>query len=273
MGKFSISAAWEETKGLLARDGRLFASVALALIVLPAVVAGVLDPRAAGEVDAPFWFDLVVVVISLISMAGQLALIRLALGPSITVAGAVSHGLSRLLPYIASLVILGLAAVVLSIPFGIAAIAMGLNIEQGTFQSLSGPVALLLLVMVVLFLFVAVRFLMTMPVASAERAGPIEILKRSWTLTEGHWLKLFLFLIVVLLAAVLILVAVSMVIGSLVLILFGSAEPMTVGALVGAIVESLLTGLFSVVFTLMLTRIYVQLSGRESVERASEKES
>ena len=31
MGKFSISAAWEETKGLLARDGRLFASVALAL--------------------------------------------------------------------------------------------------------------------------------------------------------------------------------------------------------------------------------------------------
>src|SRR6187551_824278 len=105
MGKFSISAAWEQTKALLARDGRLFASVALALIVLPAVVAGVLDPREVGEVDAPIWFDLIVLVISLISMAGQLALIRLALGPSITVAGAVGHGLSRLLPYIAALVI------------------------------------------------------------------------------------------------------------------------------------------------------------------------
>ena len=273
MGKFSISAAWEQTKALLARDGRLFASVALALIVLPAVVAGVLDPREVGEVDAPIWFDLIVLVISLISMAGQLALIRLALGPSITVAGAVGHGLGRLLPYIAALVILGLAAVILSIPFGIAAISMGLNVEQGTIQSLSGPVALLLLVMVVLFLFLAVRFLMTMPVASAERAGPIDILKRSWALTEGHWVKLFLFLIVALLAAVLILVTVSMVMGSLILILFGSAEPMTVGALVGAIVESVITGIFSVIFTLMVTRIYVQLSGRETVEQPGAKES
>jgi uncharacterized membrane protein YhdT len=267
MGKFSISAAWEETKGLLARDGRLFASVALALIVLPAVIAGVVDPRGPGEVEAPRWFDLVVLVISLISMGGQLALIRLALGPSITVAGAVSHGLGRLLPYIVALVILGLGAIILSIPFGMAAIAMGLNVEQGTIESVSAPVAMVLLAMVILFLFIAVRFLMIMPVASAERAGPFEMLKRSWALSDGHWLKLFLFLLVALFAAVLILVTVSMVAGSLILILFGSAEPMSVGALAGAIVESIITGIFSVLFTLMLTRIYVQLSGRESVER------
>ena len=179
MSKFSISTAWEESKGLLARDGRLFASVALALIVLPAVIAGVIDPRGPGEVDAPRWFDLVVLVISLISMGGQLALIRLALGPSVTVAGAVSHGLGRLLPYIVALVILGLAAIVLSIPFGMAAIAMGLNIEQGTIESLSGPEALLLFAMVLLCLFIALRLLMTMQVASAERVGPFEILKRS----------------------------------------------------------------------------------------------
>lgn len=273
MGKFSISVAWEETKGLLARDGRLFASVALALIVLPAVIAGVVDPRAPGEVDAPRWFDLIVLVISLISIAGQLALIRLALGPSVTVAGAVSHGLSRMLPYLVALVILGLGAIILSIPFGMAAIAMGLDVEQGTIESVSGPVALLLLAMLVLFLFVAARFLITMPVASAERAGPFEILKRSWTLSDGHWLKLFLFLLVALITAVIILVTVSMVAGSLILILFGSAEPMSVGALIGAIVEGLFTGIFSVVFTLMLTRIYVQLSGRESVERVGEKAS
>jgi hypothetical protein len=237
--------------------------------VLPAVIAGVIDPRAQGEVDAPGWFDLVVLVISLISMGGQLALIRLALGPSVTVAGAVSHGLSRLLPYIVALIILGLAAIVLSIPFGMAAMAMGLDVEQGTIESLSGPVALLLLVMVILFLFLAVRFLMTMPVASAERAGPFEMLRRSWTLTQGHWLKLFLFLLVALSAAVLILATVSMVVGSLILILFGAAEPMSVGALIGSLVEGIVTGIFSVLFTLMLTRIYVQLSGRATVEKAA----
>ena len=142
ISSFSVSAAWEQTKALLARDGRLFASVALALIVLPAVVAGVIDPRAGGEVDAPTWFDLVFLLVTLISMAGQLALIRLALGPSVTVAGAMSHGLGRLFPYIVSLVILGLGVIILSIPFGMAAIAMGLSVEGGTIKSVSGPIAL-----------------------------------------------------------------------------------------------------------------------------------
>ena len=268
MTKFSISAAWEETKALLARDGKLFASVALALIVLPAVVAGVFDPRAPGEVDAPAWFDFVVLLISLVSMAGQLALIRLALGPSITVAGAVTHGLRRLGPYLLALIVLAFGAMLLSIPFAIAAIAMGLEIEQGA-ASLTGPIVLLLVILVLFFLFIAVRFLMAMPVASAERVGPIDMLKRSWALTQGHWLKLFLFLVVALFAAVLILGTVSMVAGSLILILFGTVEPMSVAALIGALIESVFTGIFSVLFTLMLTRIYVQLSGRESVEQAS----
>ena len=144
---------------------------------------------------------------------------------------------------------------------------MGLTIEQGTIKSVSGPVALLLLVMLILFLFIAARFLLTMAVASAERAGPFEMIKRSWTLTDGHWLKLFLFLMVALFTAVLILGTVSMVAGSLILILFGSVEPMSVAALIGALIESIFTGIFSVLFTLMLTRIYVQLSGRESVEQ------
>ncbi len=269
MTKFSISAAWDETKALLARDGRLFASVALALIVLPSVVAGAIDPRAAGEVDAPRWFNVVVLVISLISMAGQLAIIRLALAPSITVAGAMGHGFRRLPLYVVALIILGLGAMLLSIPFAIAAIAMGLDIEQdASAMAITGPLVLLVLLLVLFFLFVAVRFMMSMPVASAERAGPIGMLKRSWELTSGHWLKLFGFLLVALLTAVLILGAVSMVVGSLILILFGSAEPMSVAALVGALIEGVLTGIFSVLFTLMLTRIYVQLSGRDRVEDA-----
>jgi hypothetical protein len=36
MAKLSISRAWEETQDVLARDGRLLASVALALVFAPA---------------------------------------------------------------------------------------------------------------------------------------------------------------------------------------------------------------------------------------------
>ena len=37
MSKLSLSRAWEETTSVLARDGRLFVAVALALFVLPAL--------------------------------------------------------------------------------------------------------------------------------------------------------------------------------------------------------------------------------------------
>ena len=38
MSKLSLSRAWEETMAVLARDGRLFAAVALALFVLPGLI-------------------------------------------------------------------------------------------------------------------------------------------------------------------------------------------------------------------------------------------
>ena len=106
MSALSISSAWEDTKALLARDGRLFASVALALIVLPAAVMGVLDPRVEQGDSAPGWFNALVFIVSLISLAGQLALIRLALGPSVTVGGAISHGFRRLPVYFVALLLL-----------------------------------------------------------------------------------------------------------------------------------------------------------------------
>ena len=41
MAKLSISQAWDETRLILARDGKLIAAVALALFVLPGIVLNV----------------------------------------------------------------------------------------------------------------------------------------------------------------------------------------------------------------------------------------
>ncbi|QNP44743.1 hypothetical protein H9L14_08085 [Sphingomonas sediminicola] len=41
----SISRAWDETREIFRRDGGLLVSVALALIVLPEVVVGIVSPR------------------------------------------------------------------------------------------------------------------------------------------------------------------------------------------------------------------------------------
>src|SRR6476661_1870756 len=88
MRGLSISAAWEETREILARDGRLLTTVALALIALPTTVNTLINPGGVNAASTPLWMDCVALVAYLIALAGQLALIRLALGPSITVGGA-----------------------------------------------------------------------------------------------------------------------------------------------------------------------------------------
>ena len=266
MSAFSISAAWEETKSVLERDGRLFASVALALIILPAAIMGVLDPRVDQGQQAPAWFNLMILVISLISLAGQLALIRLALGPSVTVGGAISHGFRRLPIYVLALILLTIGVVLVTIPFVMGAVAMGMNLQTGTEAQITGPFLGILLIYLLAIFALMTRFLLAMPVASLERAGPLDLLKRSWTLTAGQWAKLFGFLIVALLGAALVILSVALVVGSLTALLFDSSGPMTLAALIQGIAQAVVTGIFSVLFTLMLARIYVQLSGRDTVE-------
>ena len=269
MSALSISSAWDETKALLARDGRLFASVALALIVLPAAVMGVVDPRVAQGDSAPVWFNLLIFVVSLISLAGQLALIRLALGPSITVGGAIAHGFRRLPIYFLALVLLTFGIVIVLLPFIFAAAGLGMNVEGGAeAAAVTGPIVFLVIVIAIAILVFMTRFMVAMPVASTERAGPLTILKRSWALTTGHWAKLFGFLIVFSIAAVVVLLAVNVVLGSLTALLFDARGPMTLGALVESLLSAIVTGALSVLFTLMLARVYVQLSGRDTVEKA-----
>src|SRR6478735_5108156 len=100
MAKLSISQAWDETREILARDGKLIAAVALALFVLPGIVLNMVVPRVpVAEMRDPLaWIVLVVVL--LITLVGQLSIVRLALGPHIAVGEAIAHGARRLLPFL-----------------------------------------------------------------------------------------------------------------------------------------------------------------------------
>ena len=46
MAKLSISRAWDESRGVLGRDGALLATVAVALLVLPGIVSDLVSPEA-----------------------------------------------------------------------------------------------------------------------------------------------------------------------------------------------------------------------------------
>ena len=264
MRGLSISGAWEEARAILTRDGRLFIAVALALIALPSTVSGLVNPGGMANKDTPLWIDAVTVVASLIALAGQLALIRLALGPSVSVGEAIAHGLKRRPIDVLALFLVVTALLLLAVAFGFILAAMGISVQPNTAPSPGMMVAALLYAALVCFVFV--RMLLTAPVASAEAVGPIALLRRSWQLSAGHWWGLFGFLLIYVVAAIVVLYAIGSAVSVVVNLLIGSIQPMSASALIAALAQSLVSAGITTVFAVMLARIYLQLSGSDRAQ-------
>jgi Membrane domain of glycerophosphoryl diester phosphodiesterase len=250
--KLSLSRAWDETRDVLHRDGRLIAIVALAMLVFPGTVQEMVTPQApAGELPAPGWWMAVALLAIVVGIVGQLAIVRLALGPSTSVGEAIAHG-ARRAPYY-----------LLSFLMWIAPFAALLVVLLG---AMKGPppspaAALGLLAVLIAMTFLAVRLILAVGVASAESAGPVQILKRSWALTAGHWWRLLAFLLLFIVAVLCVLVAVGVIIGLLVALVVGAPTGMTLSRLIVVLVSQLAAGAVTAAFIVMIARIYLQLSG------------
>jgi hypothetical protein len=214
----------------------------------------------------PWWVDVITIVASLIALGGQLALIRLALGPSVTVGGAIAHGLRRLPVYIVSVILIVICLVICLIPIAVILAALGVKVSaRGAPPNAATMIAGLIYFAIVCF--VGVRMLMAAPVASAEHRGPIAILKRSWALTKGNFWPLFGFLVAFVIGAIIVLLAIGSALGVVIRLTFGAMEPMSAAALVFALVQALVSAAITALFAVMLARIYLQLAGdREQVE-------
>jgi hypothetical protein len=257
MAKLSISKAWDESKRIIGENGSLLVTIALALFVLPGVISDVVSPGTpAGELPKLGYWTAIGAIAFLISLVGQLAVIRLAVGSRQTVGEAIGHGARRAPSYVA-------ATIVWFIPFMLIGwwLVQGL---RGRPEEASPITALGLLLLVVVMLFVGVRMMMTAPVASSENIGPLAILRRSWDMTRGHWLRLFGFLVLIMVAMLVMIAAVGAVMGVLATAAFGALGPMTIGALLVSLISQLVGAAISVVFMVMLARIYVQLAGAGS---------
>ena len=125
MPSLSISHAWEETRAFIARDGKLSASVALAMIALPVSNRRPGEPGRMASTRDPFGSTIVMIVCSLIVLSGQLALIRLALPPSTSVGAAIQHGLVGCRIYLATAVLIALALLLAALPLVVILAAAG----------------------------------------------------------------------------------------------------------------------------------------------------
>lgn len=254
MAALSISRAWDDTKACLRRDGRLYAIVALALFVVPGVIAELVTPAApAGQLPSPGYWTALSILALVISLIGQLAVCRLALGPVVRVGDAIRHGARRAPAYVAAAIIWILPFLLL---FSLLAARAG-----GNPQTMPPAVALSMLALLIAFVGLAVRLILASPVASAEPLGPLGILKRSWALTRGRWLKLFGCLLLFVIALLIAMAAVSAVVGLLSTLLFGEIEPLSVGALLLSLATQIVGAVVTTLLMIMLARIYAQSVG------------
>ena len=267
MRRLSISLAWEQTKSCLAADGRLFATVAAALVALPVAVAEVIKPGgfALDTTQSP-WLFLVILAMLLFLLVGQLSIVRLAIGPSVSVGEAIVHGVRRLPFYFLSIILIGAAFLIIVIAGGVILLSTGVQVSNGQLPT-SPAVAVIALALLVAYCFLWVRVIvMSAPVASAEAAGPLVIIRRSWDLTVGHFWRLFGFLVAFLVGAAIALAAIQSVTGLLTQLLFGAIDPLSVSALVVGLVDGVANAVVVTILTVMMARIYVQLSGRGSMD-------
>ena len=264
MSKLSISKAWEESKGIAARDGRLIGAVALALLLLPQAIAGVVvpPPNLSGQ-QPPQWAPLLSMLVAAIGVVGQVSIARLALGPAASVGESISHGLRRAGPALLAIALFAIPLAILFVAM-VALVAGPAAIEGfGRGEQTPGVAGAILLGMIVA-LAIAVRFQMVVPAAAAESGGPVKLVRRSWELTSGHYWRLLGFLLLVLgLAMVLLLTSMSIG-GILGRVAFGDIKPFTVGALLVALVTGLVQAALTAFVAVMLARIYAQLAGRST---------
>jgi hypothetical protein len=260
MSSLSISAAWDKARATLVRDGKLYLSVALALVVLPQVVMAVVGSPVAA--DASILARIIYIAAVLLGFVAQIAMCRLAIGPAVSVGEAIAQGFARLVPifliFVCATIILALVAGLVSIALS----AVGIVIIKN--PGVPSP-AVILLILALAAVGLAILQL-AVPIAAAETGNPLRIVSRSWHLARGHFLRLLGFVAAVLFGAGLIVFAVVAGLGSAIILLLGAPNPGSMSALLLGLLGGLLQAGFTIVTAVMIARIYLQLAGRHEAQ-------
>ncbi len=263
---FNMNEAWREATAMLSANREVLLVIAGIFFFLPSLISGFAmpslkpmfaDPDAMQAQMAAFyadywWVFLLVLVVQLAGYLALLSLLRDHRRP--TVGEAISTGLKGLLPAVATMVVLvlGLGLVGFAIGLVIGLLGMVLGATGGAILGV-----LLGLVLLVGLVFVLVRMSLWTPVLAIEKVfNPLRVLSRSWALTQGHALRLFLFYLLLVLVYIVITIVVGLVVGALTFAIGESG-----GLIVNAVLSGLIGAIAAVIYVAVLAAVHRQLSG------------
>jgi len=268
-GKLSIGAAWSEAAALVRQQRRLLAPVVLSLIMVPTVVTSMMQPQVRpGETPEPGSWMIVALVMVVAMIVGQLAIALLANDWR----GSIGEAIGRAARRVPVLILTGLIVILtvmvplfiaMTIVIALGGIASGDGVELTRSNRLGPAGAIAALLAIAAMIFVMVRLLPLIAVVANRNDGPIAALKHSARLTRGQFWKLLGFVLLMTVAFLIVVAAVSAVLGSLVTLTLGRPEPWSVSLLLIALIGGMIQAAFITIYTVMLTRITVQLEGAE----------
>lgn len=262
MSSLSIGRAWEEAKAALLANRKLIVPIALGLILLPAVIVSMVEPRVPpGEQPPAGPWMLVALAMVIVMIVGQIAMVLMINGWRGSVGEAIGKGIRRSPIFIlAALTFLVPIILIFSVLLGVAGVGTSPtgDVDLANFGTTGW---LLLCLFLLALIYFSIRLLPLLAVVAAEPVGPIASLKRSFALTSGHFWRLFAFLLMLMLGFAIVALAVGAVIGTIVNLLLGEPEAWSLALLLIALAGGLVQAAFVMVYVGMLARIYVQLSG------------
>jgi hypothetical protein len=257
MAQLSLSRAWEQTSAILVREASLLTAVALALIVLPQVVLAVVGLPLGSQ--SAMLAEVVYIAVFLLGFVAQIAINRLAIGPSVSVREAIAQGFVRLLPLFLALVLLAVGLVLVAMLCAMILSPLGAVTLPAAGQP---PTASLVVLLVALSALSFAIFQLVFPLAAIETGNPIRLLVRSWQLGRRHYLRLLAFVVLLFAGLAVVALAGRFGVGTAVVLLLGQPRPGSFSALTLGLILGLIQAVFTVVTAVMIARIYVQLAGR-----------
>lgn len=260
MRKLSITQAWNEAVALLRREAGLLLPVALAFFGLPLVLLQLAAPDQTAGAPAQLgsWMLWIIPTI-FVTIIGTLTISLLTLREGISVGEALGAALRRLPAFmLASLLI---SVVVGAIVIGIMAVLIGvlLAAADGGGGGQAAVTALTFVALLPVMIFFMTRLMLMSPVAANEAVGPIQIIRRSWTLTKGHVWRLIGFVLLASIGFAVVSLAATAVIGSLLALLLGAPEPGNLTFVILLLLGGVLNAIWGAFYTVVVARIYAQL--------------
>lgn len=270
MANLSISRAWDETRDIVARDGQLMLAVTLALIMVPVAVVGLVDPLALDQAPPEDYSPsalsgLLQFISGALGIVAQAAIVVLALKGATSVGEAVREGFRHFPAIFGTIILLVIVALLLVMPIilGVIGIDTLERIAAGATPAetqLSGTAVLAILALVALAIFLGVRLSMIVPTRVAERVGPIGMIRRSWSLTRGHFWRILGFFLLFAVGVLVFALVYMLLLGLVGALLFDEVDPFTVAALYQGLVAGFLQAMVTVLSSTLIARIYVQIA-------------